>query len=779
MTLLEAISARHSVRRYTDRPLDADVIALLTAKIEEINTAGRLHAQLVTYEPKAFRGGFAYGSFRGVTDYIIMAGEKGADLDERIGYYGQELVVYAQTLGLNTCWVGLTYNKVSGTCNLAPGEKIVCYIALGYGESQGSPHKKKSIEQLGGVTADSPEWYRRGMEAAAMSPSAVNQLKWRFRCAGVDAGGRGVVECDRGRSLIGYTAIDLGIAKYNFEIGAAPVKIVFRQPSGSERSRKTFLAFGIALGIALAGLMTSPAAEASDSTPAELMRRLQGGGTVEQADVHAVLHQLDREVNRRNEYRARRVARIDSLGRLRRATAERSPSWFRHTMEIGQAFGSFNNDSALKYLYEGYEAARAGGNDSTEISFRIRLAPALSMGGYVTDALTALNEVDTVGLSLALLRSYYAQARQTYSYVANYYDGLGASRDNWNTRMVESQERLLPLLEKGSDEFQLNQGEYLFNTHQLARSRTILLDLVGRLDPDSPQYAIATHILAQIAAQNGRRNEQVLFLALSAMSDTRRSNLEVMSIQELGGLLFEQGDTKRAHNYLVMAMNNAVDSRASVRLSQTSQLLTVIENDHLLQIRRYRRITTTALCILAVCLLAMVAGLWFLRRQLHRLDRLKQHLEVSNKAKEVYMSRFMSLCSIYMDKLKQFSKLANRKISAGQVDELYKLTKSGKFVEEQSREFYLVFDDAFLHIYPDFLEKVNALLRPEERITLEDGELLNSDLRILAFMKLGIDDAPRIAHILNYSVNTIYAYRNKLRNKAINRDTFEADILAI
>jgi hypothetical protein len=132
-----------------------------------------------------------------------------------------------------------------------------------------------------------------------------------------------------------------------------------------------------------------------------------------------------------------------------------------------------------------------------------------------------------------------------------------------------------------------------------------------------------------------------------------------------------------------------------------------------------------------------------------------------------------------MDKLKQFGKLANRKISAGQVDELYALTKSGKFVEEQSREFYVMFDEAFLHIYPSFVTNVNKLLRPDEQIELAKGEHLNTDLRILAFMRLGIDDTNQVAQILNYSVNTIYAYRNKLRNRAINRETFEADIMAI
>lgn len=107
------------------------------------------------------------------------------------------------------------------------------------------------------------------------------------------------------------------------------------------------------------------------------------------------------------------------------------------------------------------------------------------------------------------------------------------------------------------------------------------------------------------------------------------------------------------------------------------------------------------------------------------------------------------------------------------------MTKSGKFVEENSREFYQIFDNAFLHIYPDFVDKVNALLRPDERIELRDGEQLNTDLRILAFMRLGIDESPKIAQVLNYSVHTIYTYRNKLKNRAVNRDTFESEVMRI
>ena len=148
-----------------------------------------------------------------------MAGKKAEDLDERVGYYGEHLVLLAQTLGLNTCWVGLSYSKVPGTYVLEEGEKIACYIAIGYGETQGVGHKIKSVEKVSNASDATPSWFRKGVEAALLAPTAVNQQKFSFEYVGVKDG-RHQVRAKKGFSMIGYTQMDLGIAKYHFEIGA-------------------------------------------------------------------------------------------------------------------------------------------------------------------------------------------------------------------------------------------------------------------------------------------------------------------------------------------------------------------------------------------------------------------------------------------------------------------------------------------------------------------------------------------------------------------------------
>ena len=175
----------------------------------------------------------------------------------------------------------------------------------------------------------------------------------------------------------------------------------------------------------------------------------------------------------------------------------------------------------------------------------------------------------------------------------------------------------------------------------------------------------------------------------------------------------------------------------------------------------------------------LIAMMIVLRRRMNRLRQLQERLRKESDARQIYISRFLQLCSIYMDKLNSFSTMVNRKLATGQADELYSLTKSGKYVEELNADFFDVFDNMFLHIYPTFYQEVNALLRPDSQIELEDGEQLNTDLRILAFMRLGITESGRIAQMLNYSLNTIYSYRNRLKNRAINKESFENDVMKI
>jgi hypothetical protein len=215
MTIQEAIAARHSVRSYLNRPVPGEWMEKLESEIRRCNAESGLHIQAVWEEPAAFSGFAAhYGKFTGVRNYFAMVGPKSAELEELCGYYGERLVLLAQTMGLSTCWVAGTFGKGAAktACRIRPGEKLVCVIAVGYGAEPGVPHRSKPMEALCECRGPMPEWFRAGMDAALLAPTAINQQKFQ-----VILDGDGVAA----RALLGpYSRIDLGIVKYHFEIGS-------------------------------------------------------------------------------------------------------------------------------------------------------------------------------------------------------------------------------------------------------------------------------------------------------------------------------------------------------------------------------------------------------------------------------------------------------------------------------------------------------------------------------------------------------------------------------
>ena len=213
MDLLEAIKCRHSVRSYISQPISGYVKDSLSDIIRQCNEESGLHIQLCLNEPTAFSGRMAhYGSFRNVRNYIALIGKKTQDLQEKCGYYGEKIVLKAQQLGLNTCWVALTYSKGKTACIIEKDEKLCCVIAIGYGETQGMSHKTKPINELYQGQEPVPEWFKNGVAAAQLAPTAVNQQKFLFILKG---------DTVSAKTLNGfYTKLDLGIVKYHFEIGA-------------------------------------------------------------------------------------------------------------------------------------------------------------------------------------------------------------------------------------------------------------------------------------------------------------------------------------------------------------------------------------------------------------------------------------------------------------------------------------------------------------------------------------------------------------------------------
>lgn len=220
MTLLEAIGERHSIRKYKKIPLSEEVINKLQVAIDECNRDGGLHIQLILNEPKGISRIHSYGLFTHVENYLVMAGAYVEDIEEKLGYYGEKIVLMAQQMGLGTCWVGGSYRKIRGAYELAGDDKMVGLIAIGYPDQVGRTHSVKSVQQVSNADEQSPEWFVNGVRSALMAPTAVNQQKFHFELLPSEGSERPRVRATSGRSIYGHTKLDLGIVKLHFEIGA-------------------------------------------------------------------------------------------------------------------------------------------------------------------------------------------------------------------------------------------------------------------------------------------------------------------------------------------------------------------------------------------------------------------------------------------------------------------------------------------------------------------------------------------------------------------------------
>lgn len=210
----EAIKSRHSVRSYTDEPISGEQKRQLAGIISECNRQGGLHMQLVIEEPQSFgRSRMAhYGKFRNVRNYICLVCKKADDAEQRLGFYGEIVVLLAQQMGLNTCWVALTYSKRNTSFSMADDERLYAVISIGHGATQGTEHKIKTPQQVASPWDGAPSWFRQGVECALLAPSALNQQKFRFKLLSDDK-----VEATTAWGF--FSKMDLGIAKLHFELG--------------------------------------------------------------------------------------------------------------------------------------------------------------------------------------------------------------------------------------------------------------------------------------------------------------------------------------------------------------------------------------------------------------------------------------------------------------------------------------------------------------------------------------------------------------------------------
>lgn len=494
--------------------------------------------------------------------------------------------------------------------------------------------------------------------------------------------------------------------------------------------------------------------------------------------VGSVLARLDKVIEQQNLYLNQKETCIDSLKRLLQTSPLSLQHRFALNKRLGKEYELFVSDSAMKYYDRSMSLADSLHNLSYKDEIRLCQATVLSISGMYKEAEETLRKIHRATLPDSLLPVYFNCERRLNSYLVNYSQS-GIYSTDYLLRQNLYRDSLLAVLPPDEPEYHLYEAERLIARQHNVQAKKILMGLLHSQPEVSNTYARAAYSLAHIYKEEGRSDEYEKYLALSAISDIKASVKENAALQNLAFVLYERGDITRAYHYIKQSLEDAVFCNARLRTIEISGVLPVIDAAYKQRIEEQRRQLILFLVIVSVLSAFLILSVALACKQMKKLSLARRNLKQANHIKEEYIGHFLNLCSIYMEKLDNFRRTVNRKIIAGQTEELLKLTKSSQVAGMEQKEFYANFDNAFLQLYPDFVTEFNALLQPEEQIVLKPGELLNTELRIFAIIRLGIDDSSKIANFLHYSINTIYTYRNKVRNKAVNRDKFEEEMMKI
>jgi hypothetical protein len=506
----------------------------------------------------------------------------------------------------------------------------------------------------------------------------------------------------------------------------------------------------------------------------------------------SLLVELDRTLEARAQFESDKLHTIDSVRAMR--TALLAPETeYRVNKQLVELYRSYIYDSAMHYVALNRELAATLRDRRLEGESRIDHCNLLLKGGLFLEAVKNLGEIDRSTLPADLLDEYYLSYEQLYHHMSRYAAGTPFEAEYCavSKAWVDS---LRGVVGEDSDNYFALSRIY-FSNNDIRIARALLQNLLDRLDAGSHAYAIVSATLADcyddsVAEEAYMRKRHLI---TSAISDVTSTVKEYVSLSNLAGMLYFEGDVDRAYRYGTISMEDANFYNARLRRIELSSIFPIIERGYKAELdhknERLRR-SVIAISLLAALMLVLIVYVWWqtvvLRRIRQALIESNERLEATNHSlveanhiKEEYLGRFLSMCSGYIDKIERYQSAALNRLNAGKMDELRTMVRSSAFVDHEIKEFYKNFDMAFLKIFPDFLSKFNELLREDERIVVPAGELLITELRIFALIRLGIGDSSQIAKFLRYSANTVYTYRTKIKNKAIDRANFERDVMNI
>ena len=500
----------------------------------------------------------------------------------------------------------------------------------------------------------------------------------------------------------------------------------------------------------------------------------------------ALTASLDEAIEAHRHYVAVREGRIARLKCQLLDADTANLSFFRWNGEIYKEYKAYICDSAIHYLRVNLDWAERYGQRNAALETRLELAHLMASAGMYEEAAELLRQTDKASLPTHLMPDYYNACHKLYTELS-FYTLDDSFKKHYQALATHYDDSLMQVLLPSSPLYLERRETREAVAGHPDEALSINDTRLAHAKPNTPEYALVTYQRSLLYRRLGNREEEKRYLALSALTDIRLSITDHASLWNLAELLYEEGDMEHAYRYIRFSWDETNRYNARSRSLQTAGILSLIDLTYQAMREKQNDRLRLYLWLISTLIVLLVVAVGFIYRQMQRLsaarnklEHANEQLQLSNNIKEEYVGRFMNLCSVYINRLDTYRRMVNKKISAGQMEELLKMVRSREVLDTGLKELYDNFDTAFLHLFPDFVDKFNDLLQPEERIVLRKGELLNTELRIFALIRLGIDDSSQIAEFLRYSVNTIYNYRAKVKNKArISREDFEIRLMQI
>lgn len=466
-------------------------------------------------------------------------------------------------------------------------------------------------------------------------------------------------------------------------------------------------------------------------------------------------------------------------------------------------YQKFNSDSAILYVKKNLLISKELKNKYFLDLAQLQLANLYSSSGKYRESESILRSITNKTLDKSLLPYYYFVYKEFFEH----YNANSNSKEHID-QIIKYGDSLLGVLNPNSSHFKINQiQKNIFNKKVTLAQKQLLILLKDTKREDS-QYAMITYLLGYIYERKNQLELRKKYFALSATADIKNAIKDNASLQELALVFYEIGDVDMAYKLTQSAIEDALYCNVQFRTLLMSEVYSIINTAYLE--REAQRKSDLQFYLVCISLLSgfLIVAVIYVYKQMKKVSRIREELFItseklaelnkditktnnqlqernaqlseSNHIKEEYIAHFFNLCSSYINKLENYRIILNKKAAVKQFDDIYKMLKSTTLVEKELEELYENFDVIFLNLYPTFVKDFNALLVKDEKIVLKQGELLNTELRIFALIRLGISDSVKIAAFLRYSLSTIYNYRTRARNKAvIDRNNFEETVMKI